>query len=163
VTDHEIRHLLRTALGRFVTNDSKLLERNVGERAIAGALARYIAGLFPDHNVDTQYDRHGLEPKTLNLPGMCRGGGPKRVVPDIVIHRRGTDDSNLLAVEIKKETNTEPRDCDRAKLRGMRERFGYRAAVLLDVPAGPGAKGGKTKVEWTNRDPRTNTIKRQPR
>jgi len=142
------RKRLKTALHRFVAENCELLERSVGERAVAGGLVGYLAALFPDHNVDPEYDRHGLERKTLNLPPGCRGGGRRKVIPDIVIHRRGRDDSNLLAVEIKKETNTEPRACDRAKLRGMRKQLRYQAAVLLEIPAGPGARDREQELEW---------------
>jgi hypothetical protein len=97
--EREIRKRVETALEEFLSNESELLERNAGERAIAGILATYLATRFPDHDVDVEYDRHGLERKTLNLPPVCRGGGRKKVIPDIVVHRRGVDEGNLLAVE----------------------------------------------------------------
>ena len=134
MTNREIRRRLKTALASFVTKESELLERNAGEPAIATALVRYLAAVFPHHDVDPQYNRHGRDRKSLNLPPVCRGGGRRKVIPDIVIHRRDTDDSNLLVIEIKKETNPESRACDRAKLRAMREQLGYQAGVLLDVP-----------------------------
>jgi len=144
----EVKKAVQTALQSIVDKDSDLLERNAGERAIAGRLAIYLAAVFPDHDVDVEYDRHGLDRKTLDLPPVCRGGGRRKVIPDIVVHRRGTDDSNLLAIEIKKETNAESRECDRAKLRGMRDQLHYRVSVLLDVPEGPGAGDRKIRVEW---------------
>lgn len=148
MTEFDIRGRLEKALDRLLSDDIELLEHNAGERAIGGKLAAYLAILFPEHNVDVEYDRHGLEPKAVDLPADCRGGGRKRIIPDIVVHQRGVDDDNLLAVELKKETNRESRDCDRAKLRAFREQLQYQAAVLIDLPAGSGAKDRAVRVEW---------------
>jgi hypothetical protein len=54
-------------------------------------------------------NRHGLDPKDLDLPSGCRGGGRRRVFPDIVVHRRGTDKTNLLVIESRKK-RTESRE-----------------------------------------------------
>ena len=56
-------------------------------------------GTLCDHRklpVDCEYNRHGLE--TKQLPRKCRGGSQSRVFPDIVVHLRGDNDSNLLVV-----------------------------------------------------------------
>ena len=95
-----------------------------------------------------EYDRHALHPKALDLPPDRKGRGRKRVIPDIVVHRRGVDEANLLAIEIKKETNRTSRNFDRAKLRGMRDQLRYQAGLLLDLPAGPGAAGRMHNKEW---------------
>jgi hypothetical protein len=144
----ELRKRVDKALDSLLAADAELLERNAAERAIGGRLAAHLAPLFPDHHVDVEYDRHGLEPKAVDLPPECRGGGRRRVVPDIVVHRRGSDDQNLLAIELKKETNRESRDCDRAKLKAMRKQLNYQAGVLIDLPAGPGARERRVKQEW---------------
>lgn len=148
MTKGEIKKRVSAALTRLVATDSTLLEHNASERAIAGALATHLGALFPDYHVDVEYNLHGLDRKALDLPPTCRGGGRRMVIPDIVVHRRGVDEHNLLAVEMKKETNKQSRDCDRSKLRGMLQQLHYQAAVFLDLPAGPGAATRKAKVEW---------------
>lgn len=107
-----------------------------------------MAPLFPDHNVDVEYNRHGLDPKDLDLPPDCRGGGEKLIVPDVIVHRRGHGDDNVLVVEVKKDTNRESRACDRAKILGMKRYFRYRWGVLLELPAGPGAGNRQPREEW---------------
>jgi hypothetical protein len=129
-------------------NDALLLENNVAERAIAAKLAQYLVPYFPGHQVDVEYNRHGLESNKVDLPEYCRGGGKKLILPDVVVHQRGHDDENLLVVQIKKETNPEPRDCDRAIIAAMRREFHYRRGLLLDLPAGPGAIDRKPNLEW---------------
>ncbi len=144
----EIEARLREAVAIMFERDRLLLEYEVGERAIAAKLACYLAPLFPDHDVDVEYNRHGLDPKTVQLPPECHGGGERLIVPDVIVHRRGNDADNLLVVEVKKETNAEPRTCDRAKILGMKKQFGYTWGVLLEVPAGPGAGTRQSATEW---------------
>src|SRR5437899_3007394 len=119
----EIESRLREAVELLCDRDCLLLEYDVGERAVAAKLACYLAPLFPEHDVDVEYNRHGVDPKDLDLPLDCRGGGKKLIVPDVIVHRRGHDQDNLLVVEVKKETNLESRACDRAKIEGMKRYF----------------------------------------
>lgn len=146
-----IKRLLLGAVRLFRVTDAELLERNAAERAICGRLAAHLATSFPDHAVDVEYDRHGFDPKRLHLPGVCRGGGRRRVVPDIVIHQRGNHEDNVLAIELKKETNPESRACDRAKLRAMCTQLAYQVGVLIDVPAGRDSSGREVRFEWYGR------------
>ena len=148
MNQRELRHRVESAVKRLIAHDAELLERNAAERAIGGRLAAHLAPLFPDHHVDVEYDRHGLDPKTVNLPPRCRGGGRKRIVPDVIVHRRGTDDYNLLTMELKKETNREPRTCDRAKIQAMKRELHYQAGVLVELPAGAGAAARQVRIEW---------------
>lgn len=144
----EINERLVEALQVLVAEDGELLERNASERSIGARLAARMIPLFPDHDVDVEYDRHGLDPKAVELPDICRGGGRRRIIPDIVVHRRGHDEENLLAVEIKKETNRESRNCDLAKLEAMRRELGYFSGVLIELPAGPGAVERPLGLHW---------------
>jgi hypothetical protein len=136
------------AVKLLFANDVFLLESDVHEQAIAAKLALYLTPHFPNHNVDVEYNRHGLEPKKVNLPANCRGGGEKLILPDVIVHQRGHDGENLLVIQVKKETNHEPRDCDRAVIYAMRREFGYRRGLLIDLPAGPGAAEREPRLEW---------------
>ena len=99
MTDLELRGRVQAALEKFLAVDGDLLERNAAERAMGACFANHLRLLFSDYHVDAEYDRHGFDSKALNLPPQCRGGGRRLVVPDIVIHRRGRDDNNLLVIE----------------------------------------------------------------
>ena len=74
-----------------------------------------------------------MDPKRIEVDPE---GDDELVYPDVVVHHRGNDDSNLLVMELKKSTNPESRDRDRAKLKGCVERFGYRFAVLVGLRVG---------------------------
>ncbi len=143
-----VRERVSEALRTLLSRDARLLEYDAAERAIAAKLACYMAPLFPEHDVDVEYNRHGLDPKSLELPPNCEGGGEKLVIPDIIVHRRGLDTDNLLVVEIKKETNRESRACDLAKIHAMKKQLGYTRGVLIDLPSGPGAERRQPKEAW---------------
>jgi hypothetical protein len=115
---------------------------------VVAKFAGYLAPRFPQHCVDVEYNRHGLEPKMVDLPANCHGGGRRRIYPDIVVHLRGNDDENLLVIQIKKETNPESRDCDRSIIAAMKREFGYRAGLLLELPAGAGASQRESSLSW---------------
>lgn len=127
--------------------DGDLLIRDAAERTIAQRLARYLEDEFPGFHVNVEYNRHGFDKKRLDLPDDC-GGAKRRVYPDVVVHRRGHDKANLLVVELKKSTNPESRDCDRAKLTAMKAQLHYAFAVFVEIPAGPGAHKRKPVQEW---------------
>jgi hypothetical protein len=130
-----LKRRLRAALAMLFARDGRLLEYAAGERAVAAKLAAYLALLFRHYDVDVEYNRQDLDPKTLDLPAPCRGGGRRRVYPDVIVHRRGHDRANLLVVELKKETNREPRTRDRAKIAAMKRKFGYKWGVSIELPA----------------------------
>ena len=69
------------------------------------------------------------------------------IYPDVIVHKRGHDEANLLAIEVKKSTNGTPRECDWAKLQGLQEDYGYEYAVLVDLPVGNRA-GEDPDFEW---------------
>lgn len=106
----------------------------------------YLQGLFPTHDVDVEYNRHETDPKRLQGLEECETSDG-RVFPDIVVHRRGVDDRNLLVIEVKKSTNATSRECDRAKLRGFVEDFEYAFAVLVDLPVAE-RTGEAPECEW---------------
>jgi hypothetical protein len=143
-----LKRRLRAALAMLFARDGRLLEYAAGERAVVAKLAAYLTPLFRDFDVDVEYNRHGLDTKALGLPAGCRGGGRRRVYPDIIVHRRGHDRANLLVVEVKKETNTEPRTCDRAKIEAMKREFGYKWGVLIELPARKGAAEREPTEQW---------------
>jgi len=89
---------VKQSLDLFLTRDRYLLQHDVSERAITHKVAEAIQsvfGLVNSYDVDCEYNRVGLDQ-------IKRGNNGGRVYPDIVVHRRGHKDDNLLAVEVKK-------------------------------------------------------------
>jgi hypothetical protein len=140
-----VKDVVEEVVQQLFAEDAFLLETNVAERTIAARLAVYLEPRFPGHHVNVEYNRHGLHPKRLDLPAY---GGQKLILPDVVVHRQGHDEENLLVIQVKKETNHESRDYDRAVIAGLKTDYGYAWGVLIDLPAGPGATEREAKLEW---------------
>lgn len=144
---------LRSGVKAVMQNDRLLLEYNVRETAIAARLVVYLSALFPSHHVDADYSRHGLDMKTIDIPPECKDG-TGQVRPDVIVHRRGVDGSNLLVVEIKKSASGADAACDIARIRAFRRAFGYTFGVFLDFPAGPDLNRRGVREHWeTEIDP----------
>lgn len=153
---------LNSAINSLYLRDAFLLEHNVAERCIVSKLAGYMTPLFRRHDVDVEYNRRGVRPSDAKtLPGfdllkcsavqkaLDKGKKDINVFPDIIVHRRGVRfKSNLLVVEVKRQSNSEPRACDDAKIRAMMQKYRYRFGVFIDLPSGPGATREKPKLVW---------------
>jgi hypothetical protein len=63
-----------------------------------------------------------------------RGSG-KLVLLDIIVHARGMNGHNILAIEVKKSTNNDDRGFDTKKLRAYRKELRFKAALFLDFQA----------------------------
>ena len=128
---------LVTALAEFYAREGFLFARDLGERTMTHRLAVHIEHQFPGWQVDCDYDRLGE--RTLLLPhGTIVSTDDhlgKSIYPDIVVHQREIP-NNLLAIEVRKETNHQPPEHDQHKLRGMTDPhlwFAYRIGVLLTL------------------------------
>lgn len=110
----EVKKGVEICLGIFFRNDSFLLQNNANERSVSHKLAEYLQKQFSDWNVDCEYNRKGLDKKILEGIRECsEQKETDRVLPDIIIHRRNTND-NLLVVEIKIKNDD---SCDIEKLK----------------------------------------------
>jgi hypothetical protein len=131
----EISAVVDEALDSLITEQPALLDLDVTERALSHHLALYISRLVPaEYDVDVEYNRHGVDPKRLELPprdALDRELRATTVFPDILVHKRNADDHNLLVLEMKKPG--EDMEYDKLKLRAFRRELGYRhtAHVVL--------------------------------
>ena len=78
------------------------------ECSISHRLGAYLQGIFPDWDVDCEYNRDGVGPKKIDhlaLNSDVDDTETRTVFPDIVAHRRGTK-TNHLAIEIKESSST---------------------------------------------------------
>jgi hypothetical protein len=149
--EEEVERRLDVALRMVAENDRYLLEFDLSERCIASRLALYLQNEFPEFNVDIEYNRDGATPKRLGLPEGCANfdeAGEALVVPDVIVHRRGHDGPNVLVLELKKTTNPEPRDCDRERVRALREQLGYEFGALIECETRQGHQPGIATQEW---------------
>ena len=136
---NEIKSRIDYALNQLTShhNDKYLLEHNLGERCIAHRFAVHLAAQFPDWDVDCEYNRNGDQLKKMPLSDECRELLRKtdRVVPDIIVHKRGAEGPNLLAIEVKREGQP-GEECDRTKLEGYISMIGYSCGLYVSFNSG---------------------------
>lgn len=107
-----LKNRIMKSIRIFYRNDFLLIENEVNERSITHKLAEYLQQEFPEYNVDCEYNRmpgnNGCIPKRLsqNIEQISSDDiKATTVYPDIIIHRRGFNNDNLLVIEVKKYTN----------------------------------------------------------
>lgn len=123
----------------FISNESYLLENDTHEQSISAKLAQYLQKIYPNYDVDCEYNRMGEKgekiPKRLMclLKNMAPEDGGKPVKPDIIIHKRGNN-PNFIVIEIKKQHNLQKEDknFDFEKLKGYTEELGYTYGIYLE-------------------------------
>ena len=128
-----VTKILDHALSKLIDEQAELLDLEVTERNLTHHLACYLAQIFPEgYHVDVEYNRHGKTPKRLNLPrrkALDRELRATTVFPDILVHKRNTNDMNLLVLEMKKPG--EAIEYDETKLRAFRSELGYLHAAHI--------------------------------
>lgn len=146
--EDELKNKLNTAIESLFKFDGFLLEKNVHERSITHKLAGYLETLFLSHDVDVEYNRRVEENRFLvkrleEIQGSEDGDNDKgEIYPDIIIHKRGENDSNLVVIEVKKD-RSEGKEDDKEKLRAIVKQLEYQFCVFLVLPT-------KSKTEYSH-------------
>jgi hypothetical protein len=128
------------ALAEFYAQEQFLLERDLGERTLTHRLAVYVERQFSGWQIDCNYDRLGE--RTLRLPpGSTISTDDhlgKSIYPDIVVHQRDIP-NNLLAIEVRKDSNHQPIEHDLHKLQALTDPhvwFAFATGVLVTLGRG---------------------------
>lgn len=115
----KVRHALENAVREIYRLDYHLLSEGLNERAITPYLMCYLCSIFPNYNVDHEYNGNVENPynrrkqligsesefkrfETIRKPKRINGTWVINITPDVIIHKRGSNNSNLLVVEVKK-------------------------------------------------------------
>lgn len=143
-----VESALDKALEQLLRSDGAILTMDVNERSISHRLALYLEPLFPGWNVDCEYNRNHDDPKRLNIRRrniLSDDTQATTVFPDIIVHRRGTDD-NFVVIEMKKTTSQEEDAYDLEKLDAFKKQLRYQYAIFVKVKTG----GAPTidSVQW---------------
>ena len=136
------------ALRALLEHDAYLLACDANERSIAHRFAMYLQGQFPEWHVDCEYNRDGVDPKRIGHLGLdpdAEDTEGQTVFPDVIVHRRGTDENHLV-IEVKKASSAVDRNIDRQKLRGYMRDLNYRFALFIEF--GVGEASGVSVTAW---------------
>lgn len=131
---HDVRHTVEQALSLVYRNDLYLIRHSVHERSLTFRLGFYLQQLFPDWDVDCEYNKncktlwhnkylsHRCHAKPWLDCAHCKGETKSQctVFPDVIVHKRGTK-HNLLVIEAKKNAVKNAREEDIAKIKAYLE------------------------------------------
>ena len=148
----DLQRIVATAIAEFTARDHYLLQFDVNERSVSHRFALYLQMELPNWSVDCEYNRDMADPKALEPPDepiSWSDTKAKTVFPDVIVHRRGTDD-NLLVIEMKKTDSGDKANFDRDKLRAYVAQFGYELGAFIPFTTGPNGRFGN--VEWFSRN-----------
>lgn len=122
----EVNYKIKVAIMWLYKNDHFLITNAAEERSITHKFAEYIQFLFPEWNVDCEYNRRG-EDMPKDLPNQNTS------YPDIIIHLRNTK-CNLLVIEAKSihsRNHSDKKDKDKIKAYIEDSKYLYRFGLWV--------------------------------
>lgn len=98
-----LEQLIQISLDNLYQNDKYLIDHKVAERDITHRFAHYFENNMQStdvssYNVDCEYNRDGYGIKQVN---------GNYIYPDFILHKRGSNEDNLLIIEFKTWWNPE--------------------------------------------------------
>ena len=161
-TKDEVKGKVKCCLQKLRRQDKDLLNRNVNERTITHKLAEYLQEHFPEFSVDCEYNRDRNYIKRIrnerdrskeiaNLSNIelakliWENKEADTIYPDIVVHKRGTQENNLLIIEVKKSSNPNTGASDKEKIEELMKRpYNYKLGLFLRIDL----DGENDILEW---------------
>lgn len=143
-TEEQIEQILNTSIDELFEKDSQIIFEtyNLHERSITHRLAIYIEKHFENTNyvVDVEYNRMrnnygedvigNLIGKNLDFEKY--GKDSSNVYPDIIVHKRDTN-NNLLEIELKMQWKNSKRDFDYIKINEYITQLDYKFGVYIEL------------------------------
>ena len=136
------------AIEQLYAEEGKIISFDIGERTISSSLAWLLIPHFPEHKVHVEYNQHDIYPKEIGLPDAEGELTESKVFPDIIVHVPGSDDDNLLVIEIKKSTSNRSNERDLMKLEQIKRSFRYRHALFVRLSMGEEASIEDCALQW---------------
>jgi hypothetical protein len=153
---------LNSGISTLLNKESENFKRGLNELNISTHLGIYLTSLFSDYDVDNEYngdidkpnDRKALDIAKNRILEIGRKTNSKdnyKISPEIIIHKRGSNKSNLVVIEIKKDTHHQSdKNYDLIKLKHLTidysgNHYNYRLGVAIVF----GTKENAGKYEMT--------------
>ena len=100
--DEEVINRLWTSLCLFTSKEAELLITRTSERSITAKVMQYMSYIFNEYDVDAEYNLDFSKPQVQSKRIKDEINSKSRlIVPDIIVHKRGSTEYNLLALEYK--------------------------------------------------------------
>ncbi len=152
-----ILSLLKRSIDLLYENDNYLIKKPVHEQDISHRIAHYLENLLRNYDwfvkngysIDVEYNKNLDEPKRIYSNSNCSNCYKSECYikkyhcnddygsicrPDIIIHKRGNNEQNIVAIEIK--TDTKESEKDSAKLSAFTcncSEYKYKLGVFINI------------------------------
>lgn len=149
ITFDDVKNLVQCSLEDFYAQDSILFDyysenEAVSERCMMFRIGWYMLNRmktlekFHWADLDCEYNKHLENPKLMHVLGLDGSSQKyKGVIPDLLIHKRMSDENNLLIIEFKKGTpSSKRRDNDYRKLTYFTDaskEFSYDVGLYIEL------------------------------
>ncbi|MFZ6019203.1 MAG: hypothetical protein ACOYXO_06275, partial [Chloroflexota bacterium] len=126
-------------------------------RSLTHKLAEYLQDEFPVWHVDCEYNRRHDQVKRLHFEGGDINPNDteyRTIVPDMIVHRRRTD-QNLIVLEVKKAGGiVETHDIEKLRAFTRDSQYRYHMGLFLRIGAISDLelwvfREGKKNMSWT--------------
>lgn len=124
----KIENRIKNSLNSFFLLDDYLMNEDVHERSISHKLGCYLQRMFPEWNVDCEYNKDFIHEEDMNkrvpnYTNVCKKKSDQNsplIFPDIIIHKRGKEE-NLVVIELKKRPDETGEKCDINKIKAIKK------------------------------------------
>jgi hypothetical protein len=143
------------AIKMLIEREKDVIDLDVNERTLSHRLAVYLESQFDLFNVDCEYNKYNDAVKKVKYEtcdylrdesAKSDDEFAKTVYPDIIVHKR-ISKLNLLVIEMKKNTNYTPNECDIQKLKAYKSELGYQYAAFVRIGVNNAISEGYY-IEW---------------
>ncbi|PIB27892.1 hypothetical protein [Maribacter sp. 4G9] len=165
----DILKIFNKSLTSLFKYDKWLIENDLSEQCITHKLAEHLQRNFLGYNVDCEYngniDSEGGKKRIVAVKRNLKENNlikrseelsgqdliNRAVFPDVIIHKRGSNENNLCIIEVKKSTNKSDFKYDEIKLSAYTtDYYGndlkYKLGIFLCIETGTSDKAFEIKT-----------------
>lgn len=139
--NYNLINIVNRTLDKLYHNEKVLFMTNSSERNLVFHFTRYFCEeiketIFSQYDVDCEYNRNAMSNRDVKEV-LIEGNTKKSIIyPDFILHKRRTNDFNILAIEFKKYSNSREKVCKRDKeklkaLTSVNAGFRYRLGLFI--------------------------------
>ncbi|HZV69563.1 MAG TPA: hypothetical protein VFG10_08465 [Saprospiraceae bacterium] len=151
------------AISILLTGEIETLRRGLNELNVSTHLAFYLKPFFTQYDVDPEYngdidkpnDRKALDiakNRIVEIGKEPNANDNYKLSPDIIIHKRETNKSNLVVIEVKKDIHSQNlKDFDLIKLEHLTIDYlgnHYNYKIGIAIVFGTGSNAGQYEIKY---------------
>lgn len=106
----KLLELINKTLDVLYDKEAYIFQNDTSEKNMVFHFSRYFIDMLKDINyndlsVDCEYNKNALSEHKYKEIIYNYDKKSHKIYPDLILHKRGSNDSNILAIEFKKHTN----------------------------------------------------------